>query len=75
MESALEIIRLACENGVPYLDTAHIYGESQQRIGSALETLGRLGSSAERRPAVVTKIGAAAATGRRLSLCRRPALS
>eukprot|EP01052_Picozoa_sp_SAG31_P031375 SAG31_NODE_3316_length_4425_cov_3.196024_8_plen_348_part_00 len=56
-QDAVEIIRLACESCIPYLDTAHIYGESEKRIGDALAALGRLEVGS--RPSIVTKIGAA----------------
>lgn len=51
---AVEIVKLAVESQVPFIDTAHIYGESEQRIGEAFV---QLGAEPGARPTVVTKIG------------------
>jgi spore coat polysaccharide biosynthesis protein SpsF len=54
IDQAVEIVRLAVDSGVPFIDTAHIYGESEERIG---EAFARLDAAPGSRPTVVTKIG------------------
>jgi aryl-alcohol dehydrogenase-like predicted oxidoreductase len=53
--AAAEIVRTAVESGVTFLDTAAIYGKSEERIGSALHEIG-LSAFGSARPAVVTKV-------------------
>ena len=54
IESATAIVRVAVDSAVPFIDTASIYGESEERIGAAFAALGVAGQPEQ--PTVVTKV-------------------
>ena len=54
VDEAVEIVRVAVDRAVPFIDTAHIYGESEERIGEAFAALRTPFAD---RPTVVTKLG------------------